>query len=66
MGLNRENNELKDALLDSNRQCEFLKRTLKYTQMNELKVENEMLNSELVRLRQILDQEVGRTGSAGI
>jgi len=38
--LNRENQELKDALLESNRQCEFLKRTMKYTQINELQIGN--------------------------
>lgn len=53
--LNRENQELKDALLESNRQYEFLKRTMKYTQMNELKIENQIMNEELSRLRNYID-----------
>lgn len=34
-----------------------MKRTLKYTQIGELKIENEILNSELIRLRNLLDSQ---------
>ena len=35
-----------------------MKRTLKITQLNELKIENKVLNDELLRLRKIIDVEL--------
>lgn len=59
LSLKREIQKLKDALLDAERQCEWYKRTLKYTELNELKLENQIMNNELKRLRKIIDENFG-------
>ena len=47
----RKVNELKELLADRESQLDWVKRTLKYTEINELKQENEMLYTECKRLK---------------
>jgi len=53
-----ENQSLKNSLVETQKQCEFFKKTLKYTEVNELKIENKILNEELVRLRKIVESSM--------
>lgn len=49
--LQRKVNELKECLADRESQLDWIKRTLKYTEVFELKQENEMLFNECKRLK---------------
>lgn len=53
-----ENQMLKESLNESRKQLDKVKRTLKFTQINELKIENKVLNDELLRLRKVIDVEI--------
>jgi chromosome segregation ATPase len=59
--LQRKINELKEMLSDKDAQCDFLKRTLKFTEINELKQENEILYSECKRLRRFISILTNKT-----
>lgn len=53
--LQRKVNELKEMLAESQSQCDFLKRTIKYTEINEIKQENQMLYTECKRLKRFVN-----------
>lgn len=59
--LQRKVNELKEMLSDKDAQWEFLKRTLKFTEINELKQENEILYAECKRLRKFISILTNKT-----
>jgi chromosome segregation ATPase len=56
--LMHENQMLKDSLFESRKQLDKIKRTIKFTQINELKIENKVLNEELLRLRKVIESEL--------
>lgn len=51
LAMQRKVNDLKELLADRESQLDWVKRTLKYTEINELKQENELLYSECKRLK---------------
>lgn len=55
LSMQRKVNDLKELLADRESQLDWVKRTLKYTEINELKQENELLYSECKRLKRYVN-----------
>lgn len=53
-----ENQTLKNSVVALQKQVEMLKRTLKYTQIKELEVENKVLTDELLRMKKMLASKI--------
>ena len=59
--LQRKITELKELLADRESQLEWIKKTLKYAEVSELKQENDMLYNECKRLRRYVNILVNRS-----